>query len=295
MARRRLCARGCRRLGIIAPRSPDGATVGSWDTVIASAVFERDDWTCHICGQEIPEYLRTVRTLSGYEPLAPVVDHKIPLSKGGPHTVENCCAAHWACNARKHNAPFIVADCVEVADLVLVDVGSGPVAAVERPDGERTGEQRPQRGRPRVNEGPCRLPGCNRQASVKQLCRAHYHRLNRYGDPLKGVCSCGCGEAVSVDPSWVGLFYIDGHGINIDPSNPSSKRRRCLTCVANAPEVTHCVNGHEYTDSTTEYTSKGQRNCVLCRLNAKHIPAHGHEYVIDPNSSPKKRRCLCSH
>src|SRR5258705_13196608 len=35
------------------------------DTVIASAVFERDNWTCHICGREIPDHLRTVRTLLG--------------------------------------------------------------------------------------------------------------------------------------------------------------------------------------------------------------------------------------
>jgi HNH endonuclease len=151
--------------------------------------------------------------ISGYEPLAPVVDHKISLSKGGPHTIENCCAAHWACNARKHNAPF-TADCAEVAEVVLPDVVAAPVAAAEGQDGEGTDGQLTGRGRPRINTGPCCVPGCGRPTWVKQLCRAHYHRLNRYGDPLKGVCSCGCAEAVTVDPSWVGLFYIDGHGIN---------------------------------------------------------------------------------
>ena len=487
------------------------------DTVIASAVFERDDWTCHVCGQEIPERLRTVRApRSEYEPLAPVIDHKIALSEGGPHTLENCRTAHWRCNARKHNAPINAADRDEVTDVVLPDAVV-TVAIVERDSGEGTGEQPAKRGRPPVNVGPCRLLGCGRPALVKQLCGAHYHRLNRYGDPLKAACSCGCGEVVSVDASWVGLFYIDGHGVQynsvskaerlrqgviaqpvsergrmfhdltddcliwtgprspagygriylkepgrkregrivqihraayelahgegstlnltvdhlcgvplccnpnhlealsitenlkraaavvvacpqghpydedntlrnvdghricrqcnrnryhlktfghdfvpdpenpstkrqrcrtcrvnaesrpaycpygreytpdnklldgkgkriclqcrlnrthvptfghefvIDPTNPSTKRRRCLTCPASAPEVTHCVNGHEYTDATTEYTAKGQRNCVLCRLNAKHIPAHGHEYIIDPNSSPKKRRCIVCH
>jgi hypothetical protein len=488
------------------------------DTVIASAVFERDNWTCHICGQEIPEHLRTVRALLGeYEPLTPVVDHKIALSKGGPHTLENCCAAHFACNARKHTALFAGTDCAEVADVVLPDVAAAPVALVQREDGGETGEQLAERGRPRINAGPCRVPGCGRPAWVKQLCRAHYHRLNRYGDPLKGVCACGCGEAISVDPSWVGLFYIDGHGINnialsveerlrqsviaqpvsqrgrvyydltddcliwtgprnpqgyghmylkepgrkrtgrsllvhraayelahgegsaftltidhlcgvplccnpnhldavshtenvkraaavilacpkghpydeintlrnehghricrqcnrnryhlrtfghdfvvdpdgtstkrqrcricreiaesqpaycpygheytpanklldskgkrlclqcqlnrrhvpaygheflIDPANPSTKRRRCLTCATNAPVVTQCVKGHEYTDATSEFTAKGQRNCVICRLNKKHVPDRGHEYVIDPDSPPKKRRCLVCH
>jgi hypothetical protein len=83
-----------------------------------------------------------------------------------------------------------------------------------------------------------------------------------------------------------------GHEFVIDPANPSTKRRRCLICVASAPTVTHCVNGHEYTDATSEYTVKGQRNCVVCRLNRTHIPAFGHEFVVDPNSSSKKRRCI---
>lgn len=77
--------------------------------VIASAVFERDDWTCHICGQEIPERLRNVRAPgSEYEPLAPVIDHEIALSKGGSHTLENCRAAHWRCNAASttHRLPL---------------------------------------------------------------------------------------------------------------------------------------------------------------------------------------------
>jgi hypothetical protein len=127
--------------------------------------------------------------------------------------MENCRAAHWSRNARKHNAPFTVPDPVEVADVVEPDV-VWAVATVERQGGEGTGEPRAERGRPRINGGPCRLPGCGRPAWVKQLCRAHYHRSNRYGDPLKAACGCGCGQVVSVDPSWVGHFYIDGHGIN---------------------------------------------------------------------------------
>ena len=34
-------------------------------TVIASAVFERDAWTYHICWQQIPKLLRVVRVLGG--------------------------------------------------------------------------------------------------------------------------------------------------------------------------------------------------------------------------------------
>ena len=196
------------------------------DTVIASAVFERDDWTCHICGQEIPEHLRTVRRVgSEYEPLAPVIDHEIALSNGGPHILENCRAAHWDCNARKHNAPITVAVRGEVADVVQPDV-VGAVATVEMQGCEETGEQLAKRGRPPVNVGLCRLPGCGRPPRVKLLCGAHYRRLNRYGDPLKAACSCGCGEVVSVDSSWVGLFYIDGHGVKTNAVSIAERLRR---------------------------------------------------------------------
>jgi hypothetical protein len=82
-----------------------------------------------------------------------------------------------------------------------------------------------------------------------------------------------------------------GHTFVPDPDGPVAKRR-CLTCRELSPAVTHCVNGHEFSDQTTEFTAKGRRNCVICRLNARHIPQHGHEYVIDPDNATTKRRCL---
>jgi hypothetical protein len=57
------------------------------------------------------------------------------------------------------------------------------------------------------------------------------------------------------------------------------------------PPPKYCVNGHKFTKETTEYTAKGQRNCVLCRLNSRHIPKHGHEYVIDMRNPTTVRRC----
>lgn len=470
--------------------------------VMAADVFDRDNWKCHICGQQIPEQLRTGHALPGrYEPLAPVIDHKVALSRGGSHTLENCYTAHWACNARKHNAPHTLTEIAVQMEL------SGETDVVDESE-ERGCDKRTR---------SCRASGCGRPAWVKQLCRSHYHRLNRYGDPLKATCGCGCGEVVTIAPSWVGLFYIDGHGVQTntvsvadrlsqnveskpvsergrtfhhladdcliwtgpkssvgygrmyvkvpgrkrkgrvlqvhraayelahgegsasgltidhlcgvplccnpnhleavalaenlkraaaviaacpqghlydevntlfkaeghricrqcnrnryhvkkfghdfvtdplgtsrlrqrcricreiresqpafcpygheytpenklldnkgkrlclqcrlnrthlpefghefvpDPANPSTKRRRCLTCVTNAPAISHCINGHEYTDASTEFTKKGHRRCVICRLSKKHLPDHGHEYVIDPDSPPKKRRCLVCH
>lgn len=56
-------------------------------------VFDRDKWRCHLCG------VKTVKALRGTaEPLAPELEHIIPLSKGGTHTWGNV-----ACSCRKCN------------------------------------------------------------------------------------------------------------------------------------------------------------------------------------------------
>lgn len=465
------------------------ARATSWgvqtELVIAREVFERDGWMCHLCGDPIPEPLRgTPRILGGtHDPLSPVIDHVIPLSKGGPHTMENCRAAHWTCNASKFNTLS----------------GDEPDAEVEPP---------PVSAIPPITptSSPCELEGCERPRFARALCQGHYHRLRKYGDANRVRCGCGCGELITVAGHVRGLVYIDGHGVtgiadppdvklrknlvpepvsergqsfhgltddclvwtgskhpagygriyirvpgqkrrgrvvqahrlayelangegsahnltidhlcgvplccntnhleavtiaeNLrraavvivacpeghpydehnthrnpdghrvcrqcntdryhvathghefvndpantsdlrrrclicrqreestpqfcpqgheytpenkridvqgkrvcqqclwdrrhipefghsfvpDPNGGSTKRQRCLVCHEAKPERTHCVNGHEYTDLTTEITAKGQRNCVVCRLNSKHVPAHGHDYVIDPDS-----------
>ena len=59
---------------------------------------------CHICGQPI-DY-----TAPHLDPGAYVVDHLIPLAKGGPDTLANKAAAHRACNRAKgtrHHAPIV--------------------------------------------------------------------------------------------------------------------------------------------------------------------------------------------
>lgn len=59
------------------------------------AVFERDGWTCHLCGEAIdPE-------LSGRARMGATVDHLIPLARGGEHSYANVAAAHRSCNSRK--------------------------------------------------------------------------------------------------------------------------------------------------------------------------------------------------
>lgn len=58
-------------------------------------VLQRDNWTCYLCGDAIPQWIPWPR------PLSATVDHVIPWSKGGLGTPDNLRAAHWHCNRRK--------------------------------------------------------------------------------------------------------------------------------------------------------------------------------------------------
>jgi 5-methylcytosine-specific restriction endonuclease McrA len=60
-----------------------------------TAIFERDDWTCWLCGEAI------VPALAWPNPRSPSIDHVIPLVLGGPDAPKNLRAAHLACNVRK--------------------------------------------------------------------------------------------------------------------------------------------------------------------------------------------------
>lgn len=66
-------------------------------TLSLPALCHRYNWTCQLCGQPVP------RGISAPDPLSPSIDHIIPLSKGGTHTVENVQLAHYRCNTKKGN------------------------------------------------------------------------------------------------------------------------------------------------------------------------------------------------
>lgn len=60
-------------------------------------VYERDEWVCGICSTPVD------RTLAYPDPMSPSLDHVLPLSLGGHHTMENVALAHLSCNVRKGN------------------------------------------------------------------------------------------------------------------------------------------------------------------------------------------------
>lgn len=62
-------------------------------------VAERDGHRCQLCG-------RAVRpSLAHPHPMSASLDHVVPLSKGGEHTMANVQLAHLDCNMRKGNRP----------------------------------------------------------------------------------------------------------------------------------------------------------------------------------------------
>lgn len=63
-------------------------------------VFDRDGWKCQLCGTAAPRRLRGTN-----DPLAPELDHIIPLAAGGQHTYENTQCAHRSCNMAKGARP----------------------------------------------------------------------------------------------------------------------------------------------------------------------------------------------
>jgi hypothetical protein len=65
------------------------------ERVFRRKVFERDNWTCRLCLKPVD------RDAVVPAPLAPTVDHILPLSLTGPHVYANVQTAHFICNSAK--------------------------------------------------------------------------------------------------------------------------------------------------------------------------------------------------
>jgi hypothetical protein len=72
-------------------RALDDGTVSRW------RIFERDGWTCHICGDPVD------RNAEVPDLAAPTLDHVVPLARGGRHTETNIKTAHFYCNSVKRD------------------------------------------------------------------------------------------------------------------------------------------------------------------------------------------------
>lgn len=65
--------------------------------IIPVDVYIRDGWNCGIC------YGSVDPTSTFPDPMSPSLDHILPLSKGGTHTLDNVQLAHLRCNCSKGN------------------------------------------------------------------------------------------------------------------------------------------------------------------------------------------------
>lgn len=64
-------------------------------------IIIRTQNTCGICGKPVDVSIKAP------DPLSPVVDHIVPINKGGhPSAMENLQLAHWTCNRQKSDKLF---------------------------------------------------------------------------------------------------------------------------------------------------------------------------------------------
>ena len=64
------------------------------------AIYERDGWKCHICGDPVS------REYDPHDPFSPTLDHLIPRAAGGPDEPNNLATCHAICNARRGIRPL---------------------------------------------------------------------------------------------------------------------------------------------------------------------------------------------
>lgn len=70
-----------------------------------SLILDLYGFNCHICLNPIDLLAPRQPGLNGWEN-GLHIDHVVPLSKGGPDTIENVRPSHGSCNVKKHSKPL---------------------------------------------------------------------------------------------------------------------------------------------------------------------------------------------
>lgn len=77
-----------------ARRSPFGL-YGVVELFDPAEIFERDEWTCHVCLEPVDGSVWRGR-------MRPTIDHLIPVNRDGLHSRTNVALAHQGCNSSRH-------------------------------------------------------------------------------------------------------------------------------------------------------------------------------------------------
>jgi 5-methylcytosine-specific restriction endonuclease McrA len=115
----RYCSARCRsRNGNRKPASRDARRNADYrrrarkkDAFVANVyrreIWERDGFTCQLCGDPLDmDAVGHNPAVEPYNPLAPTIDHIIPLAAGGTHEPANVQSAHFICNSVKGDRTF---------------------------------------------------------------------------------------------------------------------------------------------------------------------------------------------
>lgn len=152
----------------------------------------------------------------------------------------------------------------------------------------------------KTTKPPCILDDCEKMSHSRGLCQAHYRRERRREiDPEVGTRTPG--------PSPV-------------PGATSHRAMRAeekaARSAARKAAKTHCVHGHELTESNTYVTPRGQKICRLCQRRAQqeyhgrpvtsdgspigprngdktHCPS-GHDYAVWGRNSGRAAQRFCT-
>lgn len=68
-----------------------------YESIDIEKVYEDDGWTCQICHEHVDKFTPYPN------PKSASLDHIIPLSKGGTHTIDNVQLSHMECNRDKYD------------------------------------------------------------------------------------------------------------------------------------------------------------------------------------------------
>jgi hypothetical protein len=63
--------------------------------VYRAKIYQRDGYRCHLCNKKVNQDAVVPH------PMAPTIDHLVPLASGGTHEPANVATAHFICNSRK--------------------------------------------------------------------------------------------------------------------------------------------------------------------------------------------------